>query len=95
LDPNFRRGFEGKGMIYWLWVITKSYRLFYKIFIALSDDPLKGISSTGSCLCSSRLYDKTMVIIEKIKKQREEKDPYCPYIWIMFVYAGERLDKAF
>ena len=96
LEPNFRRGFEGRGMISLAMgeyeKAVKDFEQYHK----LVGHPLKGLSSLGHAYAASGRTDKALEVVEKLKL-REEKEPgVLLYMDYAFLYTGmKEYDLAF
>jgi tetratricopeptide (TPR) repeat protein len=96
MDPTFRRGFEGRGMIH---LAKSEYEKAVKDFEQyhkLIGNPLKGLSSLGHAYAAAGYTDKAFECLEKIK-QREESEPgVLLHMDYAFLYSGLKdFDQAF
>src|SRR5688500_10356865 len=96
LDPNFRRGFEGKGMVYLaMREYDKAIENLDK-YQKMIGHPLKGCSALGHAYAAGGYTDKALECLDKIK-QREASEPgILLHMDYAFLYTGlKELDKAF
>jgi adenylate cyclase len=96
LDPNFRRAYEGKGMVYLAMGDHENAIRFSEKYHSLVGDPAKGLSTLGHAYAVAGHMDKTMEIIERLK-DRESRNPGTILdMDFAFIYAGMKdYDKAF
>jgi tetratricopeptide (TPR) repeat protein len=96
MDPTYRRGFEGRGMIHLaMGDYEKAIRDFEQ-YHKLIGHPLKGLSSLGHAYAAAGQTDKAIECLQKIK-QREEMEPgIVLHMDYAFLYSGMKdYDKAF
>jgi adenylate cyclase len=96
MDPSYRRGFEGRGMIY---LANGDYENAIKNFEQyhlLIGNPLKGVSSLGHAYAASGQTGKALECLEKLN-QRQKADPGVVLdMDYAFLYTGlGDYDKAF
>ncbi len=96
MDHTYRRGFEGRGMIY---LATCEYEKAVKDFEQyhkLVGNPLKGLSSLGHAYAAAGHTDKAVECLEKIR-QREKVEPgTILHMDYAFLYSGLKdFDQAF
>ena len=96
MEPNFRRGYEGKGMIHLAMGENEKAIRDFEQYHKLVGHPLKGLSSLGHAYAAAGHHDKALEIIEKLK-QREENEPgVLLYMDYAFLYSGmKEFDQAF
>ena len=96
MDPAFRRGFEGRGMIY---LAKGEYDKAIKNFEQyhnLIGHPLKGLSSLGHAYAAAGYTDKALECLEKIKQREKEEPGIILDMDFAFIYSGLKdYDKAF
>ena len=96
MDPSYRRGFEGRGMIF---LAKREYERAIKDFEQyhkLIGNPLKGLSSLGHAYAAAGQTEKAAECLEKLR-QREIADPgVILHMDFAFIYSGMKdFDKAF
>ena len=96
LEPNFRRGYEGRGMIY---LATGEYEqavVEFEKYQKLIGHPLKGLSSLGHAYAAAGYMDKAQECIEKLKLRQEQEPSVILHMDYAFLYSGmKEYDKAF
>jgi len=96
LEPNFRRGFEGRGMIYLAMGENEKAVKDFEQYHKLVGHPLKGLSSLGHAYAATGRTEKALEVVQKLKL-REEKEPgVLLYMDYAFLYSGmKQFDLAF
>jgi tetratricopeptide (TPR) repeat protein len=96
MEPNFRRGFEGRGMIYLAMGENEKAVKDFEQYHKLVGNPLKGLSSLGHAYAAAGYKDKALEVEKKLKL-REEKEPgTLLYMDYAFLYSGmKQFDLAF
>jgi len=96
MEPNFRRGFEGRGMIYLAMGENEKAVKDFEQYHNLVGNPLKGLSSLGHAYAAAGYTDKANEVVEKLKL-REEKEPgVLLHMDYAFLYTGmKEYDLAF
>lgn len=88
MDPNFRRAFEGKGMLY---IAAKEYDkaiASLEQYHKLVGHPLKGLSSLGHAYAAAGQLEKAQDCLEKIQQRIQEEPDKVFYMDLAFLYAG-------
>jgi TolB-like protein/class 3 adenylate cyclase/Tfp pilus assembly protein PilF len=96
MDPSYRRGFEGRGMI---WLAKGEYEKAiqdFEQYHKLVGSPLKGVSSLGHAYAAAGKTEKALECLEKLK-QREKAEPNAIlHMDYAFLYTGLKdFDNAF
>jgi adenylate cyclase len=96
MDSSYRRGFEGRGMIY---LATGDYENAIRNleqYHKMIGNPLKGVSSLGHAYAAGGYPEKAMECLDKLK-QREKAEPgVVLHMDYAFLYTGLKdYDKAF
>ncbi len=96
MDPQFRRAYEGKGMVYLANSDYENAIIDLEKYHGLIGHPLKGLSSLGQAYAVSGQNEKVQECLEKIK-QRELLEPEKLFTMdYAFVHAGMgNFDDAF
>lgn len=96
MDPTYRRGFEGRGMIRLAMGEYEKAVPDFEQYHKLIGHPLKGLSSLGHAYAASGQTDKALECLEKLK-QREKTEPgVILHMDFAFLYSGLKdFDKAF
>ncbi|MCW3117896.1 MAG: adenylate/guanylate cyclase with repeat [Chitinophagaceae bacterium] len=96
MDPSYRRGFEGRGMIH---LANGDYEKAIKDFEhyhSLVGHPLKGLSSLGHAYAAAGHIDKALECLEKIKEREKTEPGVILYMDYAFLYCGFKdFDLAF
>jgi adenylate cyclase len=96
LDPQFRRAFEGKGMIF---LAMKDYEKAIENlekYQKMTGSELKGNSSLGHAYAVAGYEDKALQCLEKIKQRETEEPGVLLYMDYAFLYSGLKdYEKAF
>ena len=96
MEPNFRRGYEGRGMIHLARGDYEKAITEFEEYYKLVGNPLKGLSGLGHAYAAAGYMDKAQECIDKLKL-REEQDPGAIlHMDYAFLYSGMgEYDKAF
>ena len=96
MDARFRRGFEGRGMIYLAMGEYEKAIKEFEQYHQLIGHPLKGVSSLGHAYAASGNISKAQECLDKLK-QREIAEPgVLLHMDYAFLYTGlKEYDKAF
>jgi tetratricopeptide (TPR) repeat protein len=96
MDPSYRRGFEGRGMIYLAIGDNEKAVENLEQYHKLIGNPLKGLSSLGHAYAAAGRTDKAFECLEKLK-QREKAEPNTIlHMDYAFLYSGLKdFDQAF
>lgn len=96
LDPSYRRGFEGRGMVYLAIGENEKAVQDFEQYHKLVGHPLKGLSSLGHAYAVTGQTDKANDCLERIR-QREIAEPNVVlHMDFAFIYSGMKdFDKAF
>jgi len=96
LDASYRRGFEGRGMVYLALGENEKAINDFEQYHKLVGHPLKGLSSLGHAYAASGQTDKALECLEKLK-QREIAEPgVVLHMDFAFLYSGMKdFDNAF
>jgi adenylate cyclase len=96
MDPSYRRGFEGRGMIYLAIGDYENAIVNFEQYHSMIGHPLKGVSSLGHAYAAGGYSEKALECLEKLK-QREESEPgVVLHMDYAFLYTGLKdYDKAF
>jgi adenylate cyclase len=96
MDPSYRRGFEGRGMIYLATGESEKAVKDFEQYHKLIGNPLKGLSSLGHAYAAAGQSDKAYECLEKLK-QREKSEPgTILHMDFAFIYTGLKdFDQAF
>jgi adenylate cyclase len=96
MDPLYRRGFEGRGMIF---LANREYEKAIKDFEQyhkLIGHPLKGLSSLGHAYAAAGHADKALECLEKIKERQRLEPNVVLHMDFAFIYSGMKdFDNAF
>ncbi len=96
MDPSFRRGYEGRGMVYLAKRDYENAIANFEKYHALIGHPLKGISSLGHAYAVSGRRDKAEECLEKLKLREEQEPNVLLHMDYAFLYTGLKdYDKAF
>ncbi|MFI5219316.1 MAG: adenylate/guanylate cyclase domain-containing protein [Bacteroidia bacterium] len=96
LDPSFRRGFEGKGMIYLAKGDYEKAIENLEKYQKLIGNPFKGLSSLGHSYAAGGYIDKAIECLDKIKQHEQAEPGVILHMDYAFIYAGLKdYDKAF
>ena len=96
MDPRFRRGFEGRGMVYLAMGEYEKAVKEFEQYHTLIGHPLKGVSSLGHAYAACGNMDKANECLDKLR-QREAAEPgVLLHMDYAFLYTGlKEYDKAF
>jgi tetratricopeptide (TPR) repeat protein len=96
MEPSYRRGFEGRGMIFLAKGEHENAIKDFEKYHSLIGNPLKGVSPMGHAYAAAGQTDKAMECLEKLK-QREQAEPGVVLdMDYAFLYTGLKdFDKAF
>ena len=96
MDPTYRRGFEGRGMIFLAKGENEKAVKDFEQYHKLIGNPLKGLSSLGHAYAAAGYTGKALECLEKIQ-QREKNEPgTILHMDYAFLYSGLKdFDKAF
>ena len=96
MDPNFRRAFEGKGMIHLAWKEYDKAIENLQRYKSLIGDDLKGNSGLGHAYAVAGHTDKALECLEKVSRREKAEPGMLFYMDYAFIYAGLKdYDKAF
>lgn len=96
MDPTFRRGFEGKGMVYLACEEYDKAIENLEQYQKMIGHPLKGVSSLGHAYAMAGQKEKAYACLEKLKQREKEEPDKLFYMDYAFLYAGlKEHDKAF
>ncbi len=96
MDPNFRRAFEAKGMVYIATGESEKAIENLEIYHKLIGHPLKGLSSLGHAYAAAGQLDKANECLDRIKKREELEPDKLFFMDYAFLYTGmKEYDKAF
>jgi adenylate cyclase len=96
MDPAYRRGFEGRGMIQLAKgeyeKAVKDFEQYHKLI----GHPLKGLSSLGHAYALAGHADKALECLEKLKQRQKNEPNVILHMDFAFLYSGLKdFDKAF
>ncbi len=96
LEPNFRRAYEGRGMIRLAMgeydLAVKDFEQYHK----LVGHPLKGLSSLGHAYAAAGQREKALECIDKLKLREEQEPGVLLHMDYAFLYSGlKEYDKVF
>ena len=96
MDTSYRRGFEGRGMIFLAKSDYQKAIADFEQYHKLVGNPLKGLSSLGHAYAAAGQTDKAMECLEKLR-QREKTEPgVLLHMDYAFLYSGLKdFDQAF
>ena len=96
MDPNYRRGFEGRGMINLaLGEYEKAIKDFEQ-YHKLVGHPLKGLSSLGHAYAAAGQHEKALECLEKLKQRQVAEPNVVLHMDFAFLYSGMKdFDQAF
>jgi len=96
MDPNYRRGFEGRGMINLaLGEYEKAIKDFEQ-YHKLVGHPLKGLSSLGHAYAAAGQPEKALECLEKLKQRQVAEPNVVLHMDFAFLYSGMKdFDQAF
>lgn len=96
MDPSYRRGFEGRGIIF---LTIGDYEKAIKDleqYHKLIGDPLKGVSSLGHAYAVAGHTDKALECLEKLKEREKAEPGVILHMDYAFLYSGlQNFDQAF
>ncbi len=96
MDPSFRRGHEGKGIVYLAAGEPLKAIEHLEQYHKLIGHPLKGVSSLGHAYAAARQTEKAMECLDKIRQREETEQGVLLHMDYAFLYSGlGDLDKAF
>jgi TolB-like protein/class 3 adenylate cyclase/Flp pilus assembly protein TadD len=96
MDPTFRRGFEGRGMIRLAMGDYEQAVTDFERYQKLIGNPLKGLSSLGHAYAMAGYKEKALECLEKIKQRQENEPGTILHMDFAFLYSGMKdFDKAF
>jgi adenylate cyclase len=96
MDPNYRRGFEGRGMIFLAKGENEKAIKDFEKYHSLVGNPLKGVSSLGHAYATAGQTDKALECLEKLRKREETEPGVVLHMDYAFLYTGLKdFDKAF
>ena len=96
MDPNYRRAYEGRGMIHLAKGEYKKAIEDLQQYHKLIGHPLKGLSSLGHAYAMDGQIDKAMECLEKIKLREKTEPGILLYMDYAFLYSGLKdFDNAF
>jgi adenylate cyclase len=96
MDPSYRRGFEGRGMIH---LAKGEYEKAIKDleqYHKLIGNPLKGVSAMGHAYALAGHTDKAMECLEKLREREKAEPGVILHMDYAFLYSGlKNYDQAF
>ncbi len=96
MDPNFRRAFESKGMLYLVNGDHEKAVENLEKYHHLIGNPFKGLGSLGYTYGVAGLKDKALECLEKIKEREKNEPGLILHMDYAFLYSGlKEFDKAF
>ena len=96
MDPTYRRGFEGRGMIHLAMGENEKAVKDFEQYHKLVGNPLKGLSSLGHAYAAAGHTDKAIECLEKIKQRDKNEPDTILHMDYAFLYSGLKdFDKAF
>ena len=96
MDPAFRRGFEGRGMIFLAMGENDKAIKDFEQYHKLIGNPLKGLSSLGHAYAAAGYTDKAFDCLKKIQQREKDEPGVLLYMDYAFLYSGLKdFDKAF
>ncbi len=96
MEPNFRRAFEGRGMVHLAMGQPEEAIKDLEIYQKLIGHPLKGLSSLGHAYAAAGQYDKAKECEDKIKLRQEKEPNTVLHMDYAFLYSGMKdYDLAF
>jgi len=96
MDPTYRRGFEGRGMIYLAKAEYEKAVKDFEQYHKLIGNPLKGLSSLGHAYAAAGHTDKAIECLEKLKEREKVEPNTVLHMDYAFLYSGLKdFDKAF
>ncbi|MEO7293829.1 MAG: tetratricopeptide repeat protein [Ginsengibacter sp.] len=96
MDPSYRRGFEGRGMIHLAMGENEKAVKDFEQYHKLIGNPLKGLSSLGHAYAAAGHTDKAFECLDKIKQREKDEPGTLLYMDYAFLYSGLKdFDKAF
>jgi adenylate cyclase len=96
MDPSYRRGFEGRGMVYLALNEHEKAICDFEQYHKLIGHPLKGLSSLAHAYAVGGHADKAEECLEKIKERERAEPDVILHMDYAFVYSGMKdFDKAF
>ena len=88
MDASFRRGFEGRGMIFLAKGENEKAVNDFEKYHKLIGNPLKGFSALGHAYAAAGYTDKAFECLEIIQ-QRKKTNPVFFSIWIMHLFIQD------
>ena len=96
MDPNYRRGFEGRGMIYLAQGENEKAIKDFEQYHKLVGHPLKGVSSLGHAYAAAGQIDKAKECLDKLEQRQAAEPGVVLHMDFAFLYSGLKdFDKAF
>ena len=96
MDPRYRRGFEGRGMIHLAMGENKKAVKDFEQYHKLIGNPLKGLSSLGHAYAAAGQTDKAFECLAKLNKREKDEPSTVLHMDYAFLYSGLKdFDKAF
>ncbi|MFI5132100.1 MAG: tetratricopeptide repeat protein, partial [Chitinophagales bacterium] len=96
MDPNYRRGFEGRGMTYLAQGEYEKAIKDFEQYHKLVGHPLKGVSSLGHAYAAAGQTDKAKECLDKLEQRQAAEPGVVLHMDFAFLYSGLKdFDKAF
>jgi len=95
MDPSYRRGFEGRGMVYLAMDEYEKAIKDFEQYHKLVGHPLKGLSSLGHAYARGGYTDKANECLEKVKERERTEPGVILDMDYAFLHCGfKNYDKA-
>ncbi|MBA3674589.1 MAG: tetratricopeptide repeat protein, partial [Chitinophagaceae bacterium] len=96
MDPTFRRGFEGRGIIHLAKGEYEKAVRDLEQYHKLIGNPLKGLSSLGHAYAAAGYTDKAFDCLERLNQRQKAEPATVLHMDYAFLYAGLKdFDQAF